>query len=205
MFLYRERRALVGCLVIVLGTTLVAAALMHLVERHVQPDKLGTIPDALWWAIVTIGTIGYGDVVPVTVLGNLIATATIFAGLIMIALPVGIVATAFAEQIHRRDFIVTWGMSRGCRYSPSSTPPRSLTSCELLRAQFAEAGEVIVRRGDARPFDVFYRCRRGRDRAGQERAAAPRRRAFLRRGGGAAPLAAFGNRDRADPDQPAGP
>lgn len=55
--LYRERRALFGCLVITLGTALVAAALMHLAEGKVQPDKLGTIPDALWWSIVTIGTI----------------------------------------------------------------------------------------------------------------------------------------------------
>ena len=51
--LYRERRALFGCLVVTLGAALVAAALMHLAEGEVQPDKLGTIPDALWWAIVT--------------------------------------------------------------------------------------------------------------------------------------------------------
>jgi voltage-gated potassium channel len=108
--LYTERRALFGCLVIAMGSSVVAASLMHLAEGKVQPDKLGTIPDALWWAIVTIGTIGYGDVVPVTALGKLIATGTIFAGLVMMALPVGIIATAFAEQIHRRDFIVTWGM-----------------------------------------------------------------------------------------------
>src|SRR5664279_5542019 len=108
--LYRERRALFGCLVITMGIALVAAALMHLAEGKAQPDKLGTIPDALWWAIVTVGTIGYGDVVPITVLGKLIATGTIFLGLIMMALPVGIIATAFADQIHRRDFIVTWGM-----------------------------------------------------------------------------------------------
>ena len=68
--LYNERRALFGCLVISLGTALVAASLMHLVEGNVQPAKLGTIPDAFWWAIVTVGTIGYGDVVPVTPLGQ---------------------------------------------------------------------------------------------------------------------------------------
>src|SRR5512143_3627891 len=108
--LYTERRALFGCLVVAIGSSVVAASLMHLAEGKVQPDKLGTIPDALWWAIVTIGTIGYCDVVPVTALGKLIATGTIFAGLVMVALPVGIIANAFAEQIHRRDFIVTWGM-----------------------------------------------------------------------------------------------
>jgi len=89
--LYAERRALAGCLVILIGTTLIAATAMHLVEGTIQPEKFGTIPDAMWWAIVTLGTIGYGDLVPVTALGRLIGAATIFAGLIMIALPVGIV------------------------------------------------------------------------------------------------------------------
>jgi voltage-gated potassium channel len=62
--LYTERRALFGCLVILMGATFVAASIMYVVERHAQPDKFGTIPDAMWWAIVTLGTIGYGDVVP---------------------------------------------------------------------------------------------------------------------------------------------
>lgn len=51
--LYRERRALLGCVVILIATTLIMATLMYLAERHVQPGKLGTIPDAMWWAIVT--------------------------------------------------------------------------------------------------------------------------------------------------------
>ena len=46
--------------------------MMHLVERQAQPDKLGTIPDAIWWAVVTLGTIGYGDVVPMTLLGRVV-------------------------------------------------------------------------------------------------------------------------------------
>ncbi len=146
--LYRERRALFGCLVVTLGAALVAAALMHLVEGRVQPDKLGTIPDALWWAIVTIGTIGYGDVVPITALGKLIATGTIFIGLIMVALPVGIIATAFAEQIHRRDFIVTWGMIARVPLFAELDAAEISDIMELLRAQVAQSGEVIVRAGD---------------------------------------------------------
>ena len=71
--LYGERRALFGCFVILCGITLLAAAVMHLAEGRVQPEKLGTIPDAMWWAIVTLGTIGYGDVVPVTLLGKVVA------------------------------------------------------------------------------------------------------------------------------------
>lgn len=147
--LYRERRALFGCLIITLGAALVSATLMHLAEGKVQPEKLGTIPDALWWAIVTLGTIGYGDVVPLTPLGKLIATGTIFLGLIMIALPVGIIATAFADQIHRRDFIVTWGMIARVPLFAELDAQEISNIMELLRAQMVETGEVIVRAGDA--------------------------------------------------------
>src|SRR6476619_1783997 len=147
--LYNERRALVGCLIIALGTALVAASLMHLAEANVQPAKLGTIPEAFWWAIVTIGTIGYGDVVPVTALGKFIATCTIFAGLVLMALPVGIIATAFAEQIQRRDFIVTWGMISRVPLFAELDATEISDVMELLRAQVVEAGEVVMRAGDA--------------------------------------------------------
>jgi voltage-gated potassium channel len=146
--LYRERRALFGSFAILLGTALVAAALMYLAERHVQPDKLGTIPDALWWAIVTLSTIGYGDVVPVTVLGKLIAIGSVFLGMIMIALPVGIIATAFADQIHRREFIITWGMISRVPLFAELDAAEISDVMELLRAQVAQAGEVIVRAGE---------------------------------------------------------
>jgi voltage-gated potassium channel len=143
-----ERRALASCFVILIGATLISAAAMHLVERHVQPEKFGTIPDAMWWALVTLSTIGYGDVVPLTPLGRVIAALTIFAGLIMIALPVGIVATAFAEQVHRRDFIVTWGMVARVPLFAGLAAADIADIMRLMRAQTAEPGDVIVRRGE---------------------------------------------------------
>jgi voltage-gated potassium channel len=146
--LYNERRALFGCVVILIGTTLVTASLMHLAERHAQPERFGTIPDAMWWAIVTLGTIGYGDVVPVTVIGKFIAGATIFCGLVMVALPVGIIATAFSEVIHRRDFVVTWGMIAKVPLFSELEAGDIADIMRLLRAQTVEPGAVITRRGD---------------------------------------------------------
>jgi voltage-gated potassium channel len=143
-----ERRALSGCFVILLGATLIAAAAMHLVEGRAQPDKLGTLPDALWWAITTLSTVGYGDVVPITALGRLIASITMFVGLIMIALPVGIVANAFAEQIHRRDFVITWGMVARVPLFSGLTANEIADIMRLLRSRQVEAGAMIVRRGE---------------------------------------------------------
>jgi voltage-gated potassium channel len=130
------------------GVTLIAAAVMHLVEGRVQPEKFGTIPDAMWWAIVTLGTIGYGDVVPITALGKFIAGATIFLGLIMVALPVGIIASGFAEEIHRHDFVVTWGMVARVPLFSELDASEIAEIMRLLRAQQVEPGGVIVRRGD---------------------------------------------------------
>lgn len=147
--LWSERRALGGCLVILMCATLLSASAMHVIEGAVQPDKFGTIPDAMWWAIVTLSTIGYGDVVPLTVQGKIVAAMTIVGGLIMIALPVGIVATAFSDVIHRRDFIVTWSMVARVPLFSHLTAGDIAHVMQLLRAQQFDRDEVIVRRGDA--------------------------------------------------------
>jgi len=147
--LYRERRALFGCLVITLGAGLLCGVLMHLAEGNVQPQKLGTIPDALWWAIVTIGTVGYGDVVPVTALGKLVSVFAIVTGFAMIALPVAIISTAFADEVRRRDFVVTWGMLARVPLFSRLSATEIADIMRLLRARTIEAGEILVRRGDA--------------------------------------------------------
>jgi voltage-gated potassium channel len=147
--LYAERRALFGCVFILFGATLITASFIHLAEREAQPDKFGTIPDAMWWSIVTLGTIGYGDAVPITPLGKLVAAVTIMCGIVMIALPVGIIATAFSDQIHRRDFVVTWGMVARVPLFNGLDAAAIAQVMRLLRAQTADAGDIIVRRGDA--------------------------------------------------------
>ena len=147
--LHAERRTLLGCLVILAGAVLLFASLLYAIEHDVQPDKFGTIPQAMWWAIVTLGTVGYGDVVPVTALGKLVSVFTIIGGLTMIALPVAIISTAFADEVRRRDFVVTWGMLARVPLFSHLGAAEIADIMRLLRAQTIESGEILVRRGDA--------------------------------------------------------
>ena len=147
--LHAERRTLVGCLVILAGAVLVFASLLYAIEHDVQPDKFGTIPQAMWWAIVTLGTVGYGDVVPVTPLGKLVSVFTIIGGLTMIALPVAIISRAFADEVRRRDFVVTWGMLARVPLFSHLSAVEIADIMRLLRARTIELGEILVRRGDA--------------------------------------------------------
>ena len=146
--LHAERRTLIGCLVILAGAVLVFASLLYAIEHDVQPDKFGTIPHAMWWAIVTLGTVGYGDVVPVTPLGKLVSVFTIVGGLTMIALPVAIISTAFADEVRRRDFVVTWGMLARVPLFSHLSAAEIADIMRLLRAHTIESGEILVRRGD---------------------------------------------------------
>ncbi len=142
-----ERRALLACLVIICGLMIVAAAAMHMVEGTAQPDKFGSIPESMWWAIITLTTVGYGDAYPITPLGRIVAGITALFGLVMLALPVGIVATAFSDVIRRREFVVTLAMVARL---PLFSRLDSQALAELLpvmRSRMAEAGETICRRG----------------------------------------------------------
>lgn len=80
---------------------LVAATLLYLAEGAVQPDKFGSIPRAMWWAVATLTTIGYGDVYPITPLGKVLAAITAIASIGLIAMPTGILAAAFSDALQR--------------------------------------------------------------------------------------------------------
>ena len=142
-----ERRALFGTLLLILCATVFAAACMHAVEGAVQPEAFGSIPNSMWWAITTLTTVGYGDVVPITALGKLVAGLTMVAGLGLLALPVGIIATGFMDTIHRRDFVVTFGMLARVPLFKGFSARILSEILNLLRAQSVASGGIIAVRG----------------------------------------------------------
>lgn len=145
--LWSERRALGASLIIFIGVLVIAAAAMRLAEHDAQPDKFATIPDALWWAVITLTTVGYGDVFPVTPAGKLIAGVTAITGVAMLALPVGIIATAFAREIQRRDFVVTWSMVSSVPLFAGLDAASIADVMRSLKSVTYEPGAVICRSG----------------------------------------------------------
>ena len=107
---YNEGRALLGALMIMMALMLFAATGMHYIEGDVQPETFGDIPSAMWWALATLTTVGYGDAVPVTSWGKAWSGLFMIFGLGMFALPIGIISTGFAQEINRREFVINWSM-----------------------------------------------------------------------------------------------
>ena len=79
----------------------ISASIMFLAERGAQPEAFGSIPRALWWAVISFTTVGYGDVYPITIAGKLFAGITAIATVAFIAMPTGILAAAFSEAFQR--------------------------------------------------------------------------------------------------------
>ena len=81
---------------------LISSTLLYMVEGPAQPEQFGSIPRAMWWSVVTLTTIGYGDSIPITPLGKVLAAFTALCGIGLIAMPTGIVAAALSDGVQRR-------------------------------------------------------------------------------------------------------
>jgi voltage-gated potassium channel len=80
---------------------LFSSAALYVLEGEAQPKTFGSIPRAMWWSVITLTTVGYGDVYPITPLGKVFAAMTAIAGIGMIAMPTGILAASFSEGFAR--------------------------------------------------------------------------------------------------------
>jgi voltage-gated potassium channel len=152
------RHALLSVLLGLVIVLLAAASLAYLLEHDVpQQDgnfPFSSIPAALWWAIVTLTTTGYGDVIPQTVGGRMLAGVVMVCGIMVFALMAGILATGYAEEMRRREFLRTWELVAKVPFFHNLGATLIAEVARLLRARDYPAEAVIVRRGE--PGDCMY-------------------------------------------------
>ena len=107
---YTQRRALAAAFVVILVLLVFASSIIYLLEHEAQPVAFASIPHAMWWGLATLTTVGYGDVAPITGAGKVFGGLIMVLGIGMFALPAGILATAFADELRKREFVANWRM-----------------------------------------------------------------------------------------------
>ncbi|PKU23816.1 ion transporter [Telmatospirillum siberiense] len=100
--LRQEARSIGAMLFVFLVILVFVSSLMYMLEHPAQPHVFADIPSAMWWAVVTMTTLGYGDMIPATALGRVVGACTAVIGVGMIALPAGVLASGFSEQLRQR-------------------------------------------------------------------------------------------------------
>jgi voltage-gated potassium channel len=144
--IYAERDAFISALYLLALSILITACLMYYAEHALQPDKFGTIPDAMWWSIITITTVGYGDVAPISAWGKVIGAFTALSGVFTVALLTGIVASAFATRVRTQEIEFTTEVEEVLKDGHLSAKERR--TIEHLRQEFSlteDHARAIVR------------------------------------------------------------
>ena len=144
-----ESGPLLSVLVIFLMVLFLASVAEFFLEHDVQPASFGSIPAALWWAVATLTTTGYGDVVPLTPLGRLIAAAVMICGLGVFGLWTGILATGFAAETRRDNFLRTWESVSKVPFFASLGSATIADVTHMLRTIDLPARTTIIRKGQS--------------------------------------------------------
>jgi voltage-gated potassium channel len=152
--LRRSSTALLSVAIMFLVIFVVAATLAYVFERDAQPEAFGSVPRAMWWAITTLTTTGYGDLVPITVWGRLLAGWVMIGGIVMFALQAGVIAGAFAEELQRRHFLHTWDLVTTVPFFRELGAAAIADIVRLMQTRDVAPGTVIVRQGDS--GDAMY-------------------------------------------------
>jgi voltage-gated potassium channel len=142
-----EAKALASVFALFLIVLFLSSVAMYLIERHAQPTAFNSLPQALWWAVVTLTTTGYGDKVPITYLGRMLGGFVMICGIATFGLSTGILATGFAAETRRRNFIQTWDLVSKVPFFQSLDPAAITEITHLLRLLEVPERTAIIRRG----------------------------------------------------------
>lgn len=151
-----EARALTAALFVLGVLILIAASLMYWAERSVQPDSFGSIPQAMWWSVVTLTTVGYGDVTPVSLPGRVLGVLIMVLGIGVVALPAGMLASRFSAELQKRRDRLEQAVEEAAMAGPLDAEARARLAQQGLDMGLsaADSGEILAPEPpDLRPTD----------------------------------------------------
>jgi len=100
---FKKELPSIGAAIIIMSVLVImSASVMYGLEHEAQPDVFDSIPSAIWWSVVTMTTVGYGDVIPVTFLGKFISIFIMLLGVGIVALPAAMLAAKFGDELRTR-------------------------------------------------------------------------------------------------------
>lgn len=143
-----ERKSLLASLYLMFLLTFFISTILYFIEKDINPKGFSSILESMWWSIVTLSTVGYGDVVPVTVSGKFVGAIASIVGLGMFALPAGILANGFAQELARIKYVTSWNLvAKVPIFSKLDSGTISEIARLLVVKRFTK-NEVIIKKGD---------------------------------------------------------
>jgi voltage-gated potassium channel len=143
-----ERKSLLASLYLMLIFTIFLSTILYFLERDINPKGFSSIIEAMSWSIATLATVGYGDVVPLTILGKVFGSLASLVGMGMFALPAGILVNGFAQELARIRYVTSWNLVAKV---PIFTNLDKGTISEIARMLFIRRfskDEVVIKEGD---------------------------------------------------------
>lgn len=146
---HNERSALGAAAALFAIVLFSSATIAHWLEGERQQEHFGSIPAALWWAMVTLTTTGYGDAVPLTPAGRMLGGLVMLCGISVLALLAGILATGFAAEVRRREFVRIWDLVAKVPFFSEVGAIAITDIVERLRSRSFPDGATVIRKGAA--------------------------------------------------------
>ncbi len=149
-----ESRVLLSALLAMTVIWVLVSGIIFALEHDAQPEAFSSVPQAMWWAIVTMATIGYGDIVPVSAAGRIFGGIVMVLGIASVAAPAGILATGFATELRKRRSRTSWELVAKLPLFSQLGASRIADIARLLKVDVVPPRFTIVRRGE--PGDAMF-------------------------------------------------
>lgn len=153
--LYNERRQLGSAALLIFVLVLLAAGAMHAIEGRVQPEHFGSIPASMYWAAITLATVGYGDVTPVTPLGKLLSAIVGLSSIPALAVPTAILGAGFVRETQKQDFLSRASMVARVPLFRHLPPAQLAEVTGLLHLRTLPPRYTVIHRGE-HPESMYF-------------------------------------------------